>query len=142
MREFILPMRVYYEDTDSTGVVYHANYLKFMERARTEWLRSIGIEQDEFAKEYGLIFAVRSVQLDYFKPAKFNDLLAISVSITRIGGASLGFDQAVTKTTAQANGQQNIQKNILCVGKVKVACLAADSLRPKPIPGKINREIF
>lgn len=86
MREFILSMRVYYEDTDSVGLVYHANYLKFMERARTEWLRSVGIEQDVLAREEGIVFAVRSVELDYLKPAKFNDLLEISVTITRVGG--------------------------------------------------------
>jgi len=86
VREFILSMRVYYEDTDSVGLVYHANYLKFMERARTEWLRSVGIEQDVLAREEGIVFAVRSVELDYLKPAKFNDLLEISVTITRVGG--------------------------------------------------------
>lgn len=166
MREFIVSMRVYYEDTDSAGVVYHANYLKFMERARTEWLRSLGIEQDELARDEGVIFAVRSIALDYFKPARFNDLLQISVMITRIGGASISLSQSITKTHAEANTisetqqsagtqressaeaaaqvtrQQTTAKNVLCSGKVKVACLAAGSLRPKPIPGKINREIF
>ncbi|MCI0506660.1 MAG: YbgC/FadM family acyl-CoA thioesterase, partial [Gammaproteobacteria bacterium] len=73
MREFIWQARVYYEDTDSGGVVYYANYLKFLERARTEWLRSFGIQQDLLAQQDGLIFAVRSVQLEYVKPAKFND---------------------------------------------------------------------
>ncbi|KPJ96306.1 MAG: 4-hydroxybenzoyl-CoA thioesterase [Gammaproteobacteria bacterium SG8_15] len=134
MREFIWQARVYYEDTDSGGVVYYANYLKFLERARTEWLRSFGIQQDTLVQQDGLIFAVRSVQLEYVKPAKFNDLLDISVAISQAGKASLTFDQ----TVRQAEGE----KQLLCSGKVKIACLTADTLRPKAIPEKISREIF
>jgi len=89
--------RVYYEDTDSGGVVYYANYLKFMERARTEWLRSLGFEQDELLKRDNILFAVRSISLDYLKPARFNDRLLVSAGISarrrgqsqfRSGGAS------------------------------------------------------
>jgi acyl-CoA thioester hydrolase len=134
VREFIWQARVYYEDTDSGGVVYYANYLKFLERARTEWLRSFGIQQDTLVQQDGLIFAVRSVQLEYVKPAKFNDLLDISVAISQAGKASLTFDQ----TVRQAEGE----KQLLCSGKVKIACLTADTLRPKAIPEKISREIF
>ena len=134
MREFIWKARVYYEDTDSGGVVYYANYLKFLERARTEWLRSFGIQQDTLAQQDGLIFAVRSVQLEYVKPAKFNDLLDISVAISQAGKASLTFDQ----TVRQAEGE----KQLLCAGKVQIACLSADTLRPKALPEKISREIF
>ena len=134
MREFIWKARVYYEDTDSGGVVYYANYLKFLERARTEWLRSFGVQQDTLAQQDGLIFAVRSVQLEYVKPAKFNDLLDISVAISKAGKASITFDQ----TVRQAEGE----KQLLCTGKVKIACLTADTLRPKAIPVKISREIF
>ena len=132
MREFIWQVRVYYEDTDSGGVVYYANYLRFLERARTEWLRSYGIEQDTLAQQDGLIFAVRSVQLEYVKPAKFNDLLDVSVAISKHGKASLTFDQTIRK----AEGE------LLCAGQVKVACLAADTLKPQGIPEKISREIF
>lgn len=134
MREFIWQARVYYEDTDSGGVVYYANYLKFLERARTEWLRTFGIQQDILAQQDGLIFAVRSVQLEYVKPAKFNDLLDVSVAISKAGKASLTFDQ----TVRQAEGE----KQLLCAGQVKVACLTADTLRPLAIPDKISREIF
>ena len=134
MREFIWQARVYYEDTDSGGVVYYANYLKFLERARTEWLRSFGIQQDTLVQQDGLIFAVRSVQLEYVKPAKFNDLLDISVAISKAGKASLTFDQTVRR----AEGE----KQLLCAGKVKIACLTADTLRPQAIPEKISREIF
>lgn len=134
MREFIWQVRVYYEDTDSGGVVYYANYLRFLERARTEWLRSYGIEQDQLAQQDGLIFAVRSVQLEYVKPAKFNDLLDVSVAISKQGKASLTFEQAVRR----ADGE----RQLLCLGQVKVACLTADTLRPKIIPEKISREIL
>lgn len=134
MREFIWQVRVYYEDTDSGGVVYYANYLRFLERARTEWLRSYGIEQDQLAQQDGLIFAVRSVQLEYLKPAKFNDLLDVSVAISKQGKASLTFEQAVRR----ADGEHQL----LCLGQVKVACLTADTLRPKIIPEKISREIL
>lgn len=134
MTEFIWQVRVYYEDTDSGGVVYYANYLKFLERARTEWLRSKGFEQDKLAQQNGLIFAVRSVQLEYVKPAKFNDLLDVSVAISKAGKASLTFDQAIRQTEGQ--------KRLLCAGQVKVACLAADTFQPKVIPENISREIF
>ncbi len=70
---FTFPVRIYYEDTDSGGVVYYANYLKFMERARTEWLRALGFEQDQLLEQEGVIFAVRSVTVDYNAPARFND---------------------------------------------------------------------
>ena len=133
MREFNWQVRVYYEDTDSGGVVYYANYLRFMERARTEWLRSFGVEQDTLAQQDGLIFAVRSIQLEYVKPAKFNDLLDVSVEISKSGKASMTFEQSIR----QAEGQ----KQLLCTGLVKIACLSSESFRPQAIPEKISREI-
>jgi acyl-CoA thioester hydrolase len=78
---FALPVRVYFEDTDLAGVVYYANYLKFMERARTEWLRARGFEQDALIRELGIVFAVRSVQVDYLRPARFNELLEVRASV-------------------------------------------------------------
>jgi len=104
--KFYWPVRVYYEDTDNGGVVYYANYLKFMERARTEWLRSLGLEQDRLINEQGIIFAVRSVQVDYLKPALFNQLLSVSAEIIATGKASLTFKQEVVvdkKETEWAN---------------------------------------
>lgn len=133
MNEFLWPARVYYEDTDSGGVVYYANYLKFMERARTEWLRRLGIEQDELLREERVIFAVRSVSLDYLKPAFFNDLLLISAHIVQRRGASLTFEQAVYRDGAQPE--------TLCTGRVRVACLHADNLRPHPLPARLIAEI-
>jgi len=133
VREFNWQVRVYYEDTDSGGVVYYANYLRFMERARTEWLRSLGVEQDTLAQKDGIIFAVRSVQLEYIKPAKFNDLLDVSVAISKSGKASMTFNQSIS----QAEGQ----KQLLCTGQVKIACLSREAFKPQAIPEKISREI-
>lgn len=133
MTEFIWPVRVYYEDTDSGGVVYYANYLKFMERARTEWLRSLGFEQDELLKRDNILFAVRSISLDYLKPARFNDRLLVSAAISARGRASLGFDQSVRRDSREAE--------VLCTGQVRIACLAADTLRPQPLPKQLLTEL-
>jgi acyl-CoA thioester hydrolase len=133
VNEFLWPVRVYYEDTDKAGVVYYANYLKFMERARTEWLRAKGYEQDRLARVEKVLFAVRSLQLDYLKPALFNQALIVSVKLLTMGKASMEFEQKVTN----ADGNNNL----LCTGKVKIACLNATTFRPTPIPKDIYREI-
>lgn len=132
MDEFILPVRVYYEDTDSGGMVYHANYLKFMERARTEWLRSQGFEQDSLVNEHGIIFAVRSLRLDYLRPGRFNDWLKVHTYPLHYGSASLNFSQTV---------QREGEREPLCQAEVKVACLDAQTFRPRPIPKLIIAEI-
>ncbi len=131
--EFIWPVRVYYEDTDSGGVVYYANYLKFMERARTEWLRSLGLEQDELLKQDKILFAVRSISLDYLKPARFNDRLLVTADISACGRASLSFAQVVRRDSRDAE--------ILCTAQVRIACLAADTLRPQPLPKQLLTEL-
>ncbi len=84
--EFIWPVRVYYEDTDSGGVVYHSNYLNFMEWARTEWLRALGLEQDEIINKYGIVFVVSSLSINYLKPALFNDALQVRSSVKKCPG--------------------------------------------------------
>ena len=121
--EFVWPVRVYYEDTDSGGVVYYANYLKFMERARTEWLRALGFEQDVLIRDEGIIFAVRSVDVEYLRPARFNDELLISAQVMHNGGASITFQQQVRRGD-----------DVLCSGKVKIVSLDAVSFRPRPAP--------
>ncbi|MEE9159058.1 MAG: tol-pal system-associated acyl-CoA thioesterase [Gammaproteobacteria bacterium] len=131
MTEFFWPVRVYYEDTDAGGVVYYANYLKFMERARSEWLRKLGFEQDQLLRKEGLVFAVRKVSLEYLKPARFNDLLSVSVKIVEQGAASIDFDQGIS-------GQAG---NMLCQGRIKIVCVDAISLRPRPLPGVILSEL-
>ncbi len=119
-------MRVYYEDTDAGGVVYYANYLRFMERARTEWLRHLGFEQDELARDPGVLFAVRSASLEFLKPARFNDLLEVTAEVRERGRASLTFAQQVRR-----------HNDVLCAGEVRVACLQAQSFSPGPIPPEI-----
>lgn len=121
--EFHLSVRVYYEDTDAGGVVYHANYLRFMERARTEWLRSLGYEQDALRNE-GVIFTVRSAALEFIRPARFNDLLDVSVQIKQLRGASVDIYQTI--------GGEAGEK--FCEGDMRIACVNADTLKPRPIP--------
>ncbi|OAI19088.1 4-hydroxybenzoyl-CoA thioesterase [Methylomonas koyamae] len=127
---FNWPVRVYYEDTDAGGVVFYANYLKFFERARTEFLRSYGFEQDVLMAEQGVIFVVRSVKIDYLRPARFNEQLAVSAKVIEIKKTSLTFEQAVTR-----------QEQILCTGEVRIACLDAQTMKPKPIPSVILEQL-
>ncbi len=133
MQTFSWPVRVYYEDTDSGGVVYYANYLRFMERARTEWLRQFGIEQDRLRERDGVLFAVTHVDVAYLKPARFNDCLDVSVELVAQGRASMSFDQQVTR--------RDNDLTQLCRGRIKIACLDAEALRPRPIPKYITTEI-
>lgn len=127
---FLWPIRIYYEDTDAGGVVYHTNYIKFMERARTEWLRDLGVEQDELRDEFDVIFAVRSVQVDYFSPAKFNDELTISSKVIQFGKASISIEQEVIK-----------KDTVLCKGIIKVATLDGTSFRPKAMPKHLYEKL-
>ena len=130
MSEFSWPVRVYYEDTDAGGVVYYANYLKFMERARSELLRSLGFEQDELAQQ-GLIFAVHRAEVDYIKPARFNNALTVTANIIQQKKVSLTFDQEV----------HNEQGDLCSRGKIKIVCLDSESFKPRPIPNAILRAI-
>lgn len=132
METFIWPVRVYYEDTDSGGVVYYANYLKFMERARTEWLRAHGFEQDALLRDQRLLFAVRALNVDYHRPARFNDQLEVVSRVAETGGASLTFAQTIRRTCSA---------DLLCSARVKVACLDADRFQPRRTPWELVREI-
>lgn len=126
---FTLPVRVYYEDTDAGGVVYYANYLKYFERARTEWLRTLGYNQQALIDQRGLLFAVRSVQLEYIAPARLDDLLTVELRIDRIRRASIDFAQSI---------RRNDEATQLCTAQVKVACLEAERFRPNAIPADIK----
>ena len=134
MALFQWDVRVYYEDTGSGGVVYYANYLRFMERARTEWMRSLGFEQDRLLAEQGLLFAVRAMSIDYLRPARFNDRLNVTVAVRQRGRASLTLEQSVLRHGESAAA--------LCSGTVKIACIEAATFRPKPIPDNILKEII
>ncbi|HUT40496.1 MAG TPA: tol-pal system-associated acyl-CoA thioesterase [Gammaproteobacteria bacterium] len=132
MAGFQWRVRVYYEDTDSGGVVYYANYLRFMERSRTEWMRTLGFEQDRLLAEHGILFAVRSAHIDFHAPARFNEQLDVSAEVVRRGRASLTFRQVITRED---------DAQLLCDGRVKIACLDADAFRPRPIPDFILKEL-
>ena len=131
--DFQWTVRVYYEDTDSRGVVYYANYLRFMERARTEWMRRLGFEQDALIGDEGILFAVRSASLEYLRPARFNDLLEVSVRLRERRRASLSFEQVVSRH-GDAHGP-------LCTASIRIACLDAASFSSRPIPEFILKEI-
>lgn len=130
---FVWPLRVYYEDTDAGQVVYHARYLHFMERARTEWLRAIGIEQDQVREAHQVIFVVIESQLKWLKPAKFNDLLVVSVENVRVGKASLSFEQRVWR-------QGDAPSETLVSATVKAAAVRADSLKAVRIPSDAHKK--
>lgn len=123
VKNFTYPVRIYYEDTDAGGVVYHANYLKFFERARTEMLRAVGYEQDQLKTEAGIIFVVRSVQIDYLRSARFNELLQIHNEVIETKKASFTFSQQLNRDT-----------EVLCTAIIRIACLDAQTMRPKAIP--------
>lgn len=124
--QFSLLVRVYYEDTDAGGIVYYANYLKFFERARTEWLRALGVEQDILlAEQVG--FVVTDVQMKNHKSAKFNELLTISSQISTLKRASMIFSQQITN----ADGQ------LLCSAEIKVACVNPQVGNARPMPANV-----
>lgn len=97
MGQMELNIRVYYEDTDLAGIVYYANYLKFIERGRSEWVRALGVDQGALRAEAGIVFAVRRVEADYLKPAHFDDLLTVTTALVEIGGARIVLDQEVRR---------------------------------------------
>jgi len=126
MPNFTWSLRVYWEDTDAGGVVFYANYLKFFERARTEWLRSLGVEQQTLADQSGVVFVVRSTAVEYNAPARLDDQLEIRTHIERVGPASVHFAQEAWR------GEQ-----MLATGKIRVGCVDKSTFRPAPIPAPV-----
>ena len=120
---------MYYEDTDAGGIVYYGNYLKFMERARTEWLRACGIDVAELADTDRLMFTVRAIALDFLKPARLSDNLDVSVAIGRMRKASMELDQAIERAG-----------EVLCTGQVRLACVDVDTQKPKVMPKNLVGE--
>jgi acyl-CoA thioester hydrolase len=125
--DFSWRTRVYWEDTDGGGVVYYANYLKFMERARTEWLRSLGHSQREIADELGFVFAVAEVKVNYRKPARLDDELAVTCVPVPEGRASIRFRQTIS-----------CEDRLLADGEVRVVCVDAATFKPRPLPDFIR----
>jgi acyl-CoA thioester hydrolase len=130
--EFIFPVRVYYEDTDVAGVVYYANYLKFMERGRTEWLRALGVDQDILIDQ-GIAFAVRKAEVDYYKPARFNDALEVISRIEQITPTRIVFRQSIC--------QAGEPDRLLCEGKIMVVCVTMNNMKPRAIPQSLLEEL-
>jgi len=120
---FSLPVRVYFQDTDAGGVVYHANYLNFMERARTEWLRVHGYSNAGLMKEFGMVFVVRSVKMEYLKPAQLDDLLDVTVQIKDIGRSRLTLLQTVQRGSEVLNETE-----------ISLVCVSLESFKPVPVP--------
>jgi acyl-CoA thioester hydrolase len=118
---------VYYEDTDAGGIVFYANYLKFFERARTEWLRACGIDQRKLAEESGALFVVRSTALDYRAPARLDDMLRIVSRIERLGRASVDFAQEAWR-----------DDTLLATGTIRVGCVDSQSMKPAAIPPPVH----
>ncbi len=132
---FSIDTRIYYEDTDTGGVVYHSNYLNYMERARTEWLRALGFEQDQLITDLQTIFAVRSAQIEYLRPARFNDLLQVTASIKELKRSTLTFFQEIFKK----NSDGKIE--LLVEGTIKIVSINSTTFKPKRIPDQLMESL-
>ncbi|QCB45029.1 tol-pal system-associated acyl-CoA thioesterase [Hydrogenophaga sp. PAMC20947] len=134
---FTWPVRVYWEDTDAGGIVFYANYLKFFERARTEWLRSLGIGQQRLRDETGGMFVVTDTHLRYLRPARLDDLLLVTAHVQEAGRASLTMVQRVLLKPEHA-GDANI---VLCEGTIRIGWVDGAAMRPRRIPTAVLRQI-
>jgi acyl-CoA thioester hydrolase len=126
-RPFSVAMRIYWEDTDAAGIVFYANYLKFFERARTEWLRGLGFGQELLRRESGIAFVVSETRLSYRRPARLDDLIDVSVSVVHLGQASLEIAQQ-----ARRAGE------LLAEGMIRIGCVELGTFRPCRIPNEIR----
>lgn len=131
---FRWPVRVYFEDTDTGGIVFYANYLKFFERARTEWLRAAGIGQQALAEKARRMFVVKSTAIDYHAPARLDDRLEITVVVEKLGRASVNFHQEAWLADAEP-------PRLLCSGSIRVGCVDTLTLRPDTIPAEVDAEL-
>jgi len=129
-KPFAWPIRVYYQHTDAGGVVFHANYLSFMECARTELLQSLGFDLGELARRDRVLFVVHSAQIAYHKPALLNELLTVTAQVKRVGRARLEFDQAVMR-----------REEVLASAELSLACVSAKSYRPVAVPEAIRKKL-
>jgi acyl-CoA thioester hydrolase len=133
MKELAWPVRVYLEDTDAQGVVYNASYFRFMERARTEWLRERGIEHGDARERHGVLFVLTSIQARFHAPAVLGDLLVVSASVVEMRGARMVFDQSIRRAQS-AEGP-------ICAGRAEVACMDAELRKPRRWPDGLLREL-
>jgi acyl-CoA thioester hydrolase len=126
---FTWPVRVYWEDTDAGGIVFYANYLKFFERARTEWLRSFGLEQQTLLRQHQGLFIVSETQMKYHSPCRLDDLLQVSAKAQEVGKASL-----VIAQTATRDGAFGTEPTLLCEGSIRIGWVNSQTLKPARIP--------
>lgn len=129
---FEWPIRVYYEDTDLQGAVYYANYFRYMERARTEWLRSLGVEQDKLLNEDRRYFVVVDTYAEFLKPARFNEMLIATASLEKVTRATFWIEQHIYR--------ESLAGDLLCRGRVKAAYVDADTQKPTRVPAAIFEE--
>ena len=127
---FTFPIRIYWEDTDAGGIVFYANYLKFFERARTEWLRSLGVEQQSLKDKSGGMFVVSETQIKYFSPARLDDLLEVTAQTSETGRASLVLSQQAWHTV-------NGQRTLLAEGTIRIGWVDTQTMKPGRIPAQI-----
>jgi acyl-CoA thioester hydrolase len=127
---FRVPIRIYWEDTDGAGIVFYANYLKFFERARTEWLRGFGFGQEALRRDAGVAFVVSETTLRYLKPARLDDVVDVSVDVVHLGQASLQLAQQATRAD-----------ELLAEGKIRIGCVELGTFRPCRIPNDIRMSI-
>lgn len=132
---FRWPVRIFYEDTDTAGIVYYANYLKFFERARTEWLRAAGINQRVLAATAQRAFVVTRCAVDYHAPARLDDQLELTVVLEKLGKASVHFQQQAWRHNESG------APDLLCSAQVRVGCVDTISLRPAPLPAEVARQL-
>lgn len=128
-REFVWPVRVYYEDTDAAGIVYHANYLRFMERARTEWLRELGFEQDQLLRDHKLVFVITRSDVHYVQSARFNQQLDVRCQLSRLRRVSFAMAQSI----------HSLDGTSVCHAHNELACVDHDTLKPRRIPPAIMK---
>ncbi|HUK03298.1 MAG TPA: YbgC/FadM family acyl-CoA thioesterase [Steroidobacteraceae bacterium] len=144
MSLYCLPVRIYWEDTDGGGVVFYANYLKYLERARTEWLRHRGYDQSALARRSGVVFAVRSARIEYKLPARLDDILLVTCEPRRAGAASLAFQQRIFRHDAEAragapaagelSASELERHELITTAEVSIACIDARTFRPQRMP--------
>ena len=136
---FAFPIRVYWEDTDAGGIVFYANYLKFMERARTEWLRSLGIEQQKLRETSGGVFVVSETSLKYHRPARLDDQLLVTAQLRQAGTASLIIEQRVLSNPEQKGAPEELPAQaLLCEGTIRIGWVNAASMRPSRLPASVS----
>jgi acyl-CoA thioester hydrolase len=139
---FTWPIRVYWEDTDAGGIVFYANYLKFFERARTEWLRSLGIKQHALRQETGGMFVVAETNVRYHRPARLDDELFVTARVTTLGSASLIIEQqALLKTEQIPPVFTGLPADLLCEGRVRIGWVDAATLQPMRLPSSIAESL-